>query len=155
MKALLTALVCACLSLPCLAQTPNIAPQAFEINANVNFGLQQFANTNLFNYMEPSTNTALFQASNTVIIPANTAAQAVNLSTLFPFINSAIAVGISDVSTPGQSVKLGFTNASTNLLIMAPNGFLLSRVYGALPIVYISNLSLTNQAILRIFVLSN
>lgn len=147
------AIALAMFSLPCFAQT-NAAEQNVCIQAQVAFGLGLFSNQSLLNYSEPSTTTAKFSNSTTVAVPPSTSNQQINLSTLFPNIATPILFGMSDISDPGQAVDWGLASGGTRFP-MAAGGFMITRVSGTGPVVYVDNDSTTEYALLQVFCLGN
>ena len=137
-----------------LALPTNTTAQQVEINAQVNWGLSEFANSLLLNYQEPNTTTALFNSSITVVVPAATNNYQVNLATTFPFLNDAIVYGIKDMSNPGQQVDIGLASSGQRFS-MAPGGFFVIRVDGSAPTLYIDNPSVSDAAILQVFTMGN
>ena len=142
------------LTLPVGSVTTNANPQQVEVNAEVSFGLGYGTNTNLLNYVEPGTTTCLFNGSTTIFIPASTTNQAVNLATLFPYINTPVLWGWKDISSPGQAVTWSLTSSGATMN-QAAGGFCLFRVNGNAPTVYFNNTSMTEPAILQVFMLAN
>lgn len=134
----------------------NLTTQQIEINAQVNFGLSDFTNSLLLNYQEPNSTTASTSNSATVTVTANTTDNQVNLSTLFPITatNNAICYGVVDISNPGQQVNIGLA-AGGSRFNMAPSGFMLIRVTGSKPTLYIDNPSATVTAVLKVFCLTS
>jgi hypothetical protein len=132
----------------------NANPSQIEIDGQVSFGLGYGTNTNLFNYQEPGTTTCLFNGSTTVFIPPSTTNQAVNLTTLFPYINTPVLWGWCDISNPGQAVTWSLTSSGATI-DMAPGGFSLFRVNGGAPTIYFNNADMANTAIIRVFFLAN
>ena len=139
---------------PSHAQATNAQANQIEINAQVAYGLGYQSNTVLMNYCEPGTTTALFNMSNTVVIPPATTDYAVNLSTMFPSINSAVCWGVEDISNPGQAFSLKM-DPGGNSFSVAPSGFVLTRVNGSAPTLYLDNTSTTNYAIIKVFCIAN
>ena len=130
-------IIYACVNLtPAHSQT-NAAANQIEINAQVSYGLGWQANTNLLNYIEPGTTTALFANSTTVFIPPNTIDQQINLATLFPNINTAVLWGVADISNPGQPFSLGMAAGGARYAIAA-GGFQINRVAGSAPVLYVT-----------------
>ena len=140
---------------PVGAQTvSNAQANQIEINAQVAYGLGYQSNSTLMNYIEPGTTTALFGNAQTLFIPPNTTDQMVVLAALFPSINSAVLWGVQDISNPGQSISIG-TATGTNKFTLAPGGFLLSRVNGSAPTLYVTNPSPNTYSILKLILLAN
>jgi len=139
---------------PVKSQVSNAQPNQIEINAQVAYGLGYQSNSSLLNYIEPGTTTALFGNATTIFVPPATADQTVNLAALFPNINQAVLWGVQDISNPGQSVSIG-TAAGSNKFTLAAGGFLLSRVYGSAPTLYIINSSPNTYSVLKLVCLAN
>ena len=151
----ITALVAALVAsvLPVMAVTNTTATQ-FDCRASVNFGLSQYATIPMFSYAEPTASTALFNSSQIIVVPPATTDQAINLPTLFPFLNTALVVSVQDISSPGQATAIGLASGGSRLPLAA-RGFILSRVSGTVPVLYIDNASSTTSAILKVTVLGN
>jgi len=132
----------------------NAAPQQVQINSQICFGLSQNNNTVLQNYIEPNTTTALFQATLVVVVTANTTNNTYNLATLFPVANTPILWGMEDISSPGQQVNWGLASGGQRFN-MAPNGYFVCRVAGGAPTLYIDNPSMSVNALIQLFVISN
>jgi hypothetical protein len=132
----------------------NASPQQVQISSQICFGLSQNNNTVLQNYNEVSTTTALFQGSIDVPVPANSTNNAFNLATLFPVANTPLLWGIQDISNPGTQVNVGLSSSGPRFNLN-PNGYLTARVNGGAPTIYIDNPSMSNGAIIQLFLLSN
>ena len=139
MKQLIAPLLALLLSAPCLAQS-NYGAQQVTINAQVNFGLQYWSNSSLMNYAESTGTTCLYHGTNTIAVPPNTTNYQVDLSALFPNIATPIMISMQDVSDPGQAVSWGLASGGQRF-VMAANGFMLNRVNGGRPTLYIDNAS--------------
>lgn len=132
----------------------NATPTQVTIDADIIFGLAQWANMPLFRYIEPTSTTCLFAESATVVVPPATSNQAVNLATLFPSINTAVAYCVTDISYPGQQVSIGMASGGSRFTLAA-NGFLMARVNGTAPTLYVDNASASASAILRVVAIGN
>ena len=119
---------------PSHAQATNAQANQIEINAQVAYGLGY--------------------QSNTVVIPPATTDYAVNLSTMFPSINSAVCWGVEDISNPEQAFSFKM-DPGGNSFSVAPSGFVLTRVNGSAPTLYLDNTSTTNYAIIKVFCIAN
>lgn len=135
----------------------NASPQQCEISAQVNYGLSSMQNALILDYNEPDTTTVLFYASTPQVVTANTNNSTFNLQTLFAGINTAVAIGWSDISNPGQEIDWGLALSGSRFK-MNPNGFTLIRVNQALaslPTIYIDNPSVSVNALIQFFCLAN
>lgn len=143
---------------PAKGQATNATAQQVEINSQVAFGLGYQSNQTLMNYVAPGTLTAKFALQTTVFIPPSTTAQAVNLATLFPFINTAIVYGLQDITAAGQAITVSMKSDGTNGMPQAAGGFSEWRVNCAIasaPTLYLTNSDATNYAIVKVFCLAN
>jgi hypothetical protein len=141
---------------PAYPQASNATANQIEINTQVSYGLGFQNNTNLIDYVEPGTTTALYNGQTTVFIPPSTTDQAINLATLFPYVNTPLLWGVQDISNPGQSFSLAMAaSAGSQKFTIAPGGFQINRVNGSAPILYVSNSDPSNYVILKVFMLAN
>jgi hypothetical protein len=135
----------------------NATPVQFELNAQVNYGLSYLGNATVFTYAEPNQSTALFSTSQTVLIPANSTNNTVNLATLFPNVNNPLVFVLTDISNPGQEMNIGMASGGSRF-DMNPNGFFMFRVSqstGSCPTLYIDNPSSNMSAFLQVTCLAN
>ena len=133
----------------------NANTQNITIDAQVGMGLQNMPASRLLYYEEPSTTTAKFADTSTIVIPPNTVDQVLNLATLFPGINTALVFVIADItSSPGVPINFGMAAGGARFN-MAAMGFFVVRVNGSAPTLYLDNPSLTQNGILQVSVLAN
>ena len=135
----------------------NAQPNQVEINCQVSYGLGWQASTTMMNYIEPGTTTANYPLSTIVYVPPSTTAQAINLATLFPNIQSAILYAVQDDSNPGQAFSLA-TGAADTYMPIAAGGFACFRVncpIASAPTLYVSNSDASNYVILKVLALAN
>ncbi len=132
---------------------PSGVAQNVQISSQVVMGLQGIYPDILLQYQEPTTTTAQFAGSTTVVIPANTTGNVVSCATLFPAFASPVCIGLQDVTNPGQQVNVG-TSTDDGRINMAASGFFVYRVADGLPTFYIDNPGDSDAAI-RVFGLSN
>lgn len=125
-----------------------------QISSQLCFGIQNQYPNILLQYQEPSTTTAQFVGSTTVVIPANTANNTIDTATLFPGFQTPVAFGIQEITNPSLPVNIGLDSSGARLQ-MAPGGFMVFRVAGGTPTFYVDNPSLTTAAVVTIVGISN
>lgn len=135
----------------------NATANQFECNLQVAYGLSWQANQVLCNYIEPGTSQANYPLATTIYVPPSTTAQAVNLATLFPYIQTALFYSVQDVSNPGQAFSFSTASAG-NYIPIAAGGFAAFRTncpIGSAPTIYLSNADTVNYCIVKVSGLAN
>jgi hypothetical protein len=117
--------------------TLSATPKSYTTILQVGFN----TTTDLLNYTEPQSTTAVAEAQSVIITLANTQNQAFNLATIFPGITNMTLLLLKDISNPGLAHTFKLVSAGANTIPIRAGGVLVVTTSGTPPTIYLDNSS--------------
>jgi hypothetical protein len=78
----------------------------------------------------------------------------VNTATLFPGFVTPVCFGVQEITSPSRELNFGLSSGGPRINLSS-GGFIIVRTRSGSPTFYIDNPSLSNDAVIRVFGLSN
>ncbi len=131
------------------------AQQNVTIGVNVGTGYGGVLSDNVYSYLEPAATTCQFGGTRQVVVPPSSTSFPIDTSLIFSGFAVPIAFGLADTTeSPGQKLNVGMSVGGPRMH-MAARGFIYSRTNGGFPVFYVDNPSLTQPAVVQVFMLGN
>lgn len=131
------------------------AAQNITIGVDVGTGYGGVLGNNVYSYLEPFSTTCQFGGSRQVVVPVNTTNFVVDTGTLFSGFAVPVALGLADTTaSPGVKLNVGMASSGPRIHL-APRGFFYTRTASGFPVFYVDNPSLTQPAVVQVFMLGN